>query len=76
MPGRRHCALLTKLSANRSPDSRRAVADELRRVSLEGCAPPGSPIPVNEVATSREHHRRLNTVVATVPPDTGLVSQG
>lgn len=50
MPGRRHSALLTRLSANRSPDSRRAVVDELRRVILEGGAPPGSPIPVNDVA--------------------------
>lgn len=50
MPARRHSALSTKLSANRSPDSRRAVVDELRRVILDGGAPPGSPIPVSEVA--------------------------
>jgi DNA-binding GntR family transcriptional regulator len=28
------------------------------------------------LATTREHHKRLNTVVAALPPDTGLVSQG
>lgn len=50
MPGRRRFALLTKLSANRSPDSRSAVVDELRRVILEGGAPPDSPIPINDVA--------------------------
>jgi len=50
VPGRRHSALLAKLTANRSDSSQRAIVDELRRVILDGGAPPGSPIPVNEVA--------------------------
>lgn len=49
MPGRRHSALLAKLSASR-PRGDGAIVDELRRVILDGGAPPGSPIPVNEVA--------------------------
>jgi DNA-binding GntR family transcriptional regulator len=50
MPGRRHSALLGKLASNRSDSSQQAIVDELRRVILDGGAPPGSPIPVNEVA--------------------------
>ena len=50
MPGRRHSALLAKLAANRADTSQRAIVDELRRVILDGGAPPGCPIPVNEVA--------------------------
>ena len=49
MPGRRHSALPARLAAARSGD-RVAIVDELRRVILDGGAPPGSPIPVNEVA--------------------------
>jgi DNA-binding GntR family transcriptional regulator len=48
MRARRHSALLAKL--NRSDGSQRAIVDEIRRVILDGGAPPGSPIPVNEVA--------------------------
>lgn len=50
MPGRRHAALLAKLSASHADVSQGAIVDELRRVILDGGAPPGSPIPVNEVA--------------------------
>ena len=50
MPGRRHSALLAKLATNRADTSQRAIVDELRRVILDGGAPHGCPIPVNEVA--------------------------
>jgi DNA-binding GntR family transcriptional regulator len=50
MAGRRHSALLGRLRASRSDNSQRAIVDELRRVILDGGVPPGSPIPVNEVA--------------------------
>ena len=50
VPGRRQSALLANLAASRSDNSQRAIVDELRRVILDGGAPPGSPIPVNEVA--------------------------
>ncbi|WP_137147186.1 GntR family transcriptional regulator [Mycolicibacterium sp. CR10] len=50
MPGRRHSALLAKLVPTRCDVSQGAIVDELRRVILDGGAPPGSPIPVGEVA--------------------------
>ena len=50
MPGRRHSALLAKLVSTRTDVSQSAIVDELRRVILDGGAPPGSPIPVGEVA--------------------------
>ena len=50
MPDRRHAALPARLSASRTDTSQRAIVDEVRRVILEGGAPPGSPIPVNDVA--------------------------
>lgn len=28
------------------------------------------------LATSKDHHRRLNAVVATLPPDSGLIAHG
>ena len=49
MPGRRHSALPAQLAAVRAGTGA-AIVDELRRVILDGGAPPGSPIPVNEVA--------------------------
>lgn len=49
MSGRRHSALPARLIAGRS-NGGGAIVDELRRVILDGGAPPGSPIPVNEVA--------------------------
>src|SRR4051794_37214792 len=50
MPARRHSALLARLAGGQSDNSQRAIVDELRRVILDGGVPPGSPIPVNEVA--------------------------
>lgn len=50
MPGRRHSALLAKLVSSHADVSQGTIVDELRRVILDGGAPPGSPIPVGEVA--------------------------
>lgn len=50
MPGRRHSALLFKLAVNRGPGSQQTIVDELRRVILDGAVPPGTSIPVSEVA--------------------------
>lgn len=50
MPPRRHSALMTQLGAHRNGTSQQAIVDELRRVILDGGAPPGTPIPVAEVA--------------------------
>ncbi|TQC50611.1 GntR family transcriptional regulator [Rhodococcus sp. WS4] len=50
MPPRRPSMLVTNL-ANRDPGSSQTVIlEELRRVILSGGAPPGTPIPVDEVA--------------------------
>jgi len=67
VPGRRQSALLANLAASRSDNSQRAIVDELRRVILDGGAPPGSPIPVNEVAGA---HRLLERAVAEDDPQT------
>jgi DNA-binding GntR family transcriptional regulator len=48
-PGRRSI-LLSQLIADRAGSSQQAILDELRRVILDGGAPPGTPIPVGEVA--------------------------
>jgi DNA-binding GntR family transcriptional regulator len=50
MPGRRHSALLFKLAVNRGGTSQQTIVDELRRVILDGGVPPGSTIPVGDVA--------------------------
>ncbi len=50
MPGRRHSALLFKLAVNRDGTSQQTIVDELRRVILDGGVPPGTPIPVGDVA--------------------------
>ena len=50
MPGRRHSALRFKLAVNGDGTSQQTVVDELRRVILDGAVPPGTPIPVGEVA--------------------------
>jgi DNA-binding GntR family transcriptional regulator len=50
MPARRHSALLFKLAVNRGGNSQQTIVDELRRVILDGAVPPGTPIPVSEVA--------------------------
>jgi DNA-binding GntR family transcriptional regulator len=48
-PGRRSI-LLSQLIIDRTGSSQQAILDELRRVILDGGAPPGTPIPVGEVA--------------------------
>ena len=48
MPDRRHSALLFKLAVRR--DGGQSIVDELRRVILDGGVPPGTPIPVGDVA--------------------------
>jgi DNA-binding GntR family transcriptional regulator len=55
MSARRHSALLFKLSMNtgqpaRTGTSQQTIVDELRRVILDGAVPPGTPIPVGEIA--------------------------
>ncbi|MCW2514658.1 MAG: GntR family transcriptional regulator [Mycobacterium sp.] len=50
MPGRRHSAWALKLTGTRAGGSQRSIVDELRRVILDGAVPPGTPIPVAEVA--------------------------
>jgi DNA-binding GntR family transcriptional regulator len=50
MPARRHSALLFKLAVHRTGTSQQTILDELRRVILDGAVPPGTPIPVSEVA--------------------------
>ena len=47
MPDRRHSAALFKAAVGRDAVS---IVDELRRVILDGAVPPGTPIPVGEVA--------------------------
>jgi DNA-binding GntR family transcriptional regulator len=42
--------LLTQLITDRTGSSQQVILDELRRVILDGGAPPGTPIPVGEVA--------------------------
>ena len=50
MPDRRHSALLFRLAVRPMGGSQQSILDELRRVILDGALPPGTPIPVNEVA--------------------------
>jgi DNA-binding GntR family transcriptional regulator len=53
MPVRQHSALLFKLAVERTGSSgapQQRIVDELRRVILDGAVPPGTPIPVGEVA--------------------------
>ncbi|MET0455096.1 MAG: GntR family transcriptional regulator [Mycobacterium sp.] len=50
MSARRHSALLFKLAVHRGGGSQQSIVDELRRVILDGAVPPGTPIPVSEVA--------------------------
>lgn len=49
-PPRPRSVLLAQLIADRSGNSQQVILDELRRVILAGGAPPGTPIPVGEVA--------------------------
>jgi DNA-binding GntR family transcriptional regulator len=50
MPTRRTSAWAGKLAVNRIGASQQIVVDELRRVILDGAVPPGTPIPVSEIA--------------------------
>ncbi|MGB3770977.1 MAG: GntR family transcriptional regulator [Rhodococcus sp. (in: high G+C Gram-positive bacteria)] len=50
MPPRRRSALLAKLSRDFPGGSQEEILVELRRVILSGDAPPGTPIPLGEVA--------------------------
>jgi DNA-binding GntR family transcriptional regulator len=50
MPDRRHSAVLFRLAVNRDGNSGRNIVDELRRIILDGAVPPGTPIPVGELA--------------------------
>jgi DNA-binding GntR family transcriptional regulator len=50
MPDRRHSAVLFRLAVHRDGNSGRNIVDELRRVILDGAVPPGTPIPVGELA--------------------------
>ena len=46
----RYRRLINELRANRSGHDQTSVLDGLRRAILDGAAPPGSMIPINEVA--------------------------
>ncbi|MBO0681032.1 GntR family transcriptional regulator [Mycolicibacterium sp. S2-37] len=50
MPPRRPSALLSRLAGHRTGTSQQAILADLRRVILDGGVPPGTTIPVNEVA--------------------------
>ncbi|BBY86248.1 GntR family transcriptional regulator [Mycolicibacterium tokaiense] len=50
MADRRHSAALFRAVVGRDGNSHPGVVDELRRVILDGAVPPGTPIPVGEVA--------------------------
>ena len=50
MSRRRRSALLTQLVIEQPGSPQQAILDELRRVILDGAAPPGTPIPLGEVA--------------------------
>lgn len=50
MLDRRHSAALFKAVVGRDGSSAQTIVDELRRVILDGAVPPGTPIPVGEVA--------------------------
>lgn len=50
MADRRHSAALFKSLVGRDSRSAQSIVDELRRVILDGAVPPGTPVPVGEVA--------------------------
>ncbi|MCV7225876.1 GntR family transcriptional regulator [Mycolicibacterium komossense] len=51
MSSRRHSsAVLFKVAMNTTGTSQQAIVDELRRVILDGAVPPGTAIPVGEIA--------------------------
>ena len=47
---RRHSALINRLTGDGTGRPQAAILDELRRALLDGQVPPGTPIPVDEVA--------------------------
>ena len=50
MPPRRRSVLLTQLVIDAPGSPQQTILDELRRVILSGSAPPGTPIPLGDVA--------------------------
>ncbi len=50
MADRRHSAALFKAVVGRDGHAPQRIVDELRRVILDGAVPPGTPVPVGEVA--------------------------
>ena len=51
MSARRHSsAVLFKIAMNTTGTSQQTIVDELRRVILDGAVPPGTPIPVGDIA--------------------------
>jgi len=50
VPHRRHSVLLGSLTVERPGGSQQVILDELRRAILDGAVPPGTPIPLAEVA--------------------------
>lgn len=50
MPPRRRSALIAQLVVDQPGKPQSAILDELRRVILDGAVPPGTPIPLAEVA--------------------------
>ncbi|AQA02728.1 GntR family transcriptional regulator [Mycobacterium sp. MS1601] len=50
MLDRRHSAALFRAVLGRDGSSQQHIVDELRRVILDGAVPPGTPIPVGEIA--------------------------
>ena len=50
MPSRRRSALVDKLVVDQPGRPQHAILDELRRVILDGAVPPGTPIPLADVA--------------------------
>lgn len=50
MSGRRHSIWALKLAVTRGGGPQQSILDELRRVILDGAIPPGTAIPISEVA--------------------------
>jgi DNA-binding GntR family transcriptional regulator len=50
MPPRGRSALVARLEVDQPGRPQPAILDELRRVILDGAVPPGTPIPLAEVA--------------------------
>lgn len=50
MPARQHSAMMFRLAVRHTGTSQQTIVDELRRVILDGAVPPGTPIPVGDLA--------------------------